>query len=108
MDQKEIKRFIFNLIIENETLENLDDAMLALFGLCTNQTEFEVVKHSLEKLVILSPRSLSRLISKFSQDIIEISKNCDKVAVVASAFDANPDGSQLLIQLLKSISLLSK
>ena len=88
--------------MDTENLLHLEDEIKALFALCANDTEYAVMKHILQNLKLVGPKSYRLLLTQMATRISEIAGNGAKLAIVASAFDHTPDGSQALLHRLKS------
>lgn len=97
-----INAWIFDLFLRRENLSDLEEPIYFLAKMCQNKEEFELIQHTLERLVALSnsqfEKSLTQMVEYIRQNILSTE---GPLAIVASAWGEAPDSSQELIQRLK-------
>jgi hypothetical protein len=101
LTEKDITNFLFRFFLENETYDIYDEKLRDLFSLCTSEDEFFLIRHAINNLLIISPGRVSSLTSKLVEIIKEEAKKYKSFALVAMAYDDQPDSSQLVLQLIK-------
>ncbi|WP_454687111.1 phosphoribosyltransferase-like protein [Agrobacterium leguminum] len=101
LKEEEIESWLFELILRREILGFYEAEVRELARLCKNQSEFSVLKHVLEKVVIVNEAQLQSAIDRMATGIKSQLKDDQKAAIVAMAWDDSPDSSQQLLQRLK-------
>lgn len=101
VDVDEINRWLWDLFLRREALAYLEQPMFALASLCRNLDEFELVMHSVEKLVALSEAQFGKQVNIMSKYIKDNILDERPLAIVATAWGEKPDSSQHLVQRLK-------
>lgn len=101
VDRAEAEEWLFELFLRREVLGEFEEQVLELVDLCQSRDEFDLIKHTVEKLIVLNAGQLSTQVFEMAN---YIKKLCDgkPTAVVAMAWDDKPDSSQQLVQMLKS------
>ncbi|MBB3945701.1 hypothetical protein GGQ73_001636 [Rhizobium skierniewicense] len=101
LKKEEIESWLFELILRRDILGYYEAEVRELAGLCKNQSEFSLLKHILEKVVIVNETQLQSAIERMAEGIKSQLKEDQKAAIVAMAWDDSPDSSQQLLQRLK-------
>ena len=99
--QEEIDYWLADLFMRRQDLEDCEDQMLELAGRCHNVAEFEVLKHILEKFILLSDNQFEKYLRMLAKSILQVSSKKESVAVVAMAWNEGADSSQMVLQRLK-------
>lgn len=98
----EAKEWLFDLFLRREVLSDYEAPVLELVALCQSRPEFELIKHTVEQLIVLNSSQVSTQVFSMAEHIKKSIRKGEKTAVVAMAWDDHPDSSQQLVQMLKS------
>jgi hypothetical protein len=101
LKEEEIESWLFELILRREILGFYEAEVRELARLCKNQSEFSLLNHILEKVVIVNETQLQLAVDRMADGIKSQLKDDQKAAIVAMAWDDSPDSSQQLLQRLK-------
>ncbi|QFP63331.1 phosphoribosyltransferase-like protein [Brucella anthropi] len=101
IEETEINRWLFEVFLRRESLEDFEAPIVALAKLCRNRDEFELIAHTIEKLVALSQPQFNKQITSLVSYIKRNVMYDAPIAIVATAWGDKPDSSQQLVQLLK-------
>lgn len=101
MKKHEINDWLFDLFLKREILEDFEDPIQDLMKLCRSDSEFALMRHAIEHLVILNNAQFSRHIDNLVGHIENYFSSDESLAVVAMAWDEGADSSQLVVQLMK-------
>ncbi|MFC3614532.1 hypothetical protein ACFORG_12220 [Lutimaribacter marinistellae] len=97
----EAQEWLFDLFLRREILSEFEEQVLELVKLCQSRAEYDLIKHTVEKLIVLNSGQLSTQVFSMAEHVRKLSKG-KQTAVVAMAWDDAPDSSQQLVQMLKS------
>lgn len=89
--------------MEKDILAEFEGEIRDLFSLCKNDAEVSVIKHTIENLSILRHQQLHQALRALAKHARTIASDSDNLAIVATAYGSDPDGSQLVVQMLKPL-----
>ncbi|MFY0661349.1 MAG: hypothetical protein JXR15_12715 [Shimia sp.] len=99
--REEIDYWLMDLFMRRQDLEDCEKQILELAGQCENTEEFAVLKHVLEKFILLSDNQFEKYLRRLAKSIAQVSSTKTSVAVVAMAWNEGADSSQMVLQRLK-------
>ncbi|MEP6018228.1 MAG: hypothetical protein ABJ251_07065 [Paracoccaceae bacterium] len=102
VDKAEAEEWLFDLFLRREILSEFEEQVLELVKLCQNRAEYDLIKHTVERLIVLNDGQFSTQVFGMAEHIKNKVCNGKETAVVAMAWDDTPDSSQQLVQMLKS------
>jgi len=102
IEPAEAQEWLFDLFLRREILSEFETPVLELVALCQSRPEFELIKHTVEQLIVLNSSQVSTQVFGMVDHIKNNISKGKKTAVVAMAWDDKPDSSQMLVQMLKS------
>lgn len=100
--EDEISNWLFDVLLRREVLEDFEKPMSSLAKMCRSRDEFELLAHTIEKLVALSQKQFTKQIISLVGHIKKLIVGEQQIAIVAMAWGDEPDSSQQLVQLLKT------
>lgn len=83
-------------------LGRFEDEIKHLFGICANNDEAEILLHTLSQMSILDHDQLSFGLKAMARHAAAKIEDSGTLAIVAMAYDSSADGSQLILQMLKT------
>lgn len=98
----EVNDWLFDLFLRRDILSEYEEALQELAGYCKNRGEYNLLQHTMEKIIVLNDTQFSTQLFRLSKRLKAIAKKEGPLAVVAMAWDGGADSSQLLAQRLKS------
>ncbi|HEV7342544.1 MAG TPA: hypothetical protein VGN68_12990 [Sphingopyxis sp.] len=102
MTEQEIRKFLFRILVANDSFDGLDSELFDLFAGCESESEYALISHVIEKMVIVKENKLSNLLESMAQFIKDKKNELNNYCVVAAAWDEDADSSQAVIHQLKS------
>ncbi len=101
--QKLIHEWLFHTFLNNEILSEFEGQIIDLLNMCSTDGEIDVVKHTIEKLNVMTYDQMHLHLIEMAKYASNICGDEENIAIVAMAYDSAADGSQLLVQMLKPI-----
>lgn len=103
LSQNEFNRF-FDLCRKQDWLERESDAFEELIGVCDNPAEQNLIIDLLSRFTYLTNDMLTQHLNSLAHQLAKgWELPPEKTQIVATAFDSEPDSSQWLLQLLKTV-----
>lgn len=103
LDAKQLETFLFKKYFNNEILFDYDKAIRALASICDSKDKIDLLDHLLTNINIYSEKTIGFAVQSIYQYILNNTEEEIKTAIVATAFDSDPDSSQLLMYKLKPL-----
>lgn len=97
----EAVEWLFELCLRRDIFTEYSEPVLELVKLCKTREEFELLKHTMEHLIILNSSQHSTLLLKMAGYIKGHIPKDGTLAIVAMAWGEEPDSSQRLLQMIK-------
>jgi hypothetical protein len=101
-DESRIDPWLFDLLLKREVLEGFEAPIRELVKLCRTIEEFEVVAHTIENLIVLTPGQLAKNYDLMAEHIKTRIDDGSPLAIVAMAWGNGADSSQTVVQTLKT------
>jgi hypothetical protein len=102
IEEEQMRTWLFKLFVKKHELAPYEEPIKELLKICRNQQEFELIQHTLEKLVTVDAAYYQQVIIKFSKSFEKILGQLEgETALVAMAVDGQPDSSQRVAQEIK-------
>lgn len=102
MKQEDVRQYIFKLFINNEHMARYEDAIVNLFDLCTSDRERFLISHFMNNLMIVRSQGYQRALDHLVSSVKSKIDHDKPHALVAMAYDDQPDSSQGVIHRLKT------
>lgn len=94
---------IYELMKDNDWLEDENEAFIELWNLCDYEQQQELITNLVKRFAFLNSRDLKKYCKDISDQICDIWKISNKsTKIVALSKGKQPDGSQFIIQAIKN------
>lgn len=100
---KQLDAFVFQKYFSNEILYDYDKPIRDLISVCDSAEKFALIEHILDNIKIYSDTKIGFAVNFIKNKIIAEVEHEHRVAIVATAFDGDPDSSQNILYKLKPL-----